>query len=120
MIFGVVKSGEMLDFSVLCRSGYRTRKWGFRCGNIRYAVPGFRLSVLKCKPRPHHGIKSYYNSTVLWYILWCQVKMLYTCNDPVCYPVKVKYLTRFGVRLRCYRKLSTTYPHSYPQFIQYQ
>ena len=32
VIFGVVGSGEMLDFSMFCRSGYRTRKWGFRCG----------------------------------------------------------------------------------------
>ena len=37
--------------------------------------------------------------------------MLYTCNSPDCYPVKVKYLTRFRVRLRCYRKLSTFYQH---------
>ena len=28
MIFGVVKSGEMLDFSGFCRSGYRTQNWG--------------------------------------------------------------------------------------------
>ena len=27
-------------------------KWGSRCGNIRYAVPGFRLFALKCKLRP--------------------------------------------------------------------
>ena len=44
-------------------------KWWSRRGNIRYAVPGFRLPILKCKPRPHHGIKSYYNSAVLWYLL---------------------------------------------------
>ena len=68
VIFDGVKSGEMLDFSGFYRSGYRTQKWGSRCGNIRYAVPGFRLPTLKCKPRPHHGIKSHYNSTVLWYI----------------------------------------------------
>ena len=53
----------------------------------------------------------YNNSTVLWYILSCQVKMLYTCNDPDCYSVKWKHLTRFDVRLRCYRKLSTSYQH---------
>ena len=75
-------------------------KWGSRCGNIRYAVPGFRLPTLKCKPRPHHGIKSYYNSTVLLYVFDCQVKLLYTCNSPDCYSVKVKHLTRFRVRLR--------------------
>ena len=54
-------------------------------------------------------MKIYYNSKVLWYILSCQVKMLYTCNDPDCYSVKWKHLTRFDVRLRCYRKLSTSY-----------
>ena len=52
VIFDGVKSGEMLDFSMFCRSHYRTRKWGFRRGNNRYAVPGFRLLTLKCKLRP--------------------------------------------------------------------
>ena len=28
MIFDGVKSGEMLDFSGFCRSGYRTQNWG--------------------------------------------------------------------------------------------
>ena len=28
VIFGDVKSGEMLDFSGFCRSGYRTQNWG--------------------------------------------------------------------------------------------
>ena len=42
--------------------------------------------------------------------LACQVKILYTCDSPACYIVKQKYLTRFRVRLRCYRKLSTFYP----------
>ena len=53
VIFDGVKSGEMLDFSMFCRTHYRTRKWGFRRENIRYAVPGFRLPALKCKPRPY-------------------------------------------------------------------
>ena len=52
VIFGDVKSGEMLDFSMFCRSGYRTRKWVFRHGNNRYALFGNRTFVLKCKPRP--------------------------------------------------------------------
>ena len=52
VIFDGVKSGEMLDFSMFCRSGYRTRKWGFRRENIRCAVPGFRWSAPKCKLRP--------------------------------------------------------------------
>ena len=63
-IFGDVKSGGMLDFSVMrmgknsvkwtfCRTHYRNRKWGFRRENNRYAVLDFRLHVLKCKPRPH-------------------------------------------------------------------
>ena len=44
-------------------------KWGSRHGKIRYAVPGNRTLVLKCKPRPHLWHKTYYNSTVLWYVL---------------------------------------------------
>ena len=36
------------------------------CGWNRYAVPGFRMPVLKCKPRPLLDWKRYYNSTVLW------------------------------------------------------
>ena len=52
VIFDGVESGEMLDFSMFCRTHYRTRKWGFRRGNNRYAVPGIRLPALKCKPRP--------------------------------------------------------------------
>ena len=40
--------------------------------------------------------KTYHNSTVLWYLFYCQVKLLYTCNDPTCYSVKQKYLTGFG------------------------
>ena len=52
VFFGSVESGEMLDFSMFCRSGYRTRKWVFRHGNNRYAIFGNRTFVLKCKPRP--------------------------------------------------------------------
>ena len=52
VIFDDVKSGEMLDFSGFCRTHYRTRKWGFRRENIRYALSGNRTFVLKCKPRP--------------------------------------------------------------------
>ena len=68
VVFGVVGMGENGVKWSFCRTHYRTRKWGFRRENIRYAVLDFRLHVLKCKPRPHHGIKSYYNSTVLWYV----------------------------------------------------
>ena len=28
VIFGVVKSGGMLDFSMFCRTRYRTQNWG--------------------------------------------------------------------------------------------
>ena len=57
VFFDGVESGEMLDFSGFARSGYRTRKWGFRRGNNRYALSGFRLPVLKCKPRPTYDTK---------------------------------------------------------------
>ena len=60
-----VKSGKNVDFSMFCRTHYRTQKWGFRRGNNRYALPGFRLLVLKCKLSPLPGIKTYNNSTVL-------------------------------------------------------
>ena len=78
-------------------------KWGLRCGNIRYALPGFRLLALKCKLRPLMVWK--YTIIVQYYgiFLSCQVKILYTCECPACYSVKQKYLTRFRVRLREYR-----------------
>ena len=68
VIFGVVGMGENGVKWSFCRTHYRTRKWGFRRENNRYAVPDFRLHVLKCKPRPLYGIKRYYNSTVLLYL----------------------------------------------------
>ena len=88
-------------FKVLSKS-ISNSKWGSRCGNIRYAVLGFRLLALKCKLRPLMVWK--YTIIVQYYSIFlsCQVKMLYTCNDPVWYSVKWKYLTCFGVRLRCY------------------
>ena len=33
VIFSGMKSGEMLDFVGVCRSGYRTQKWGLRREN---------------------------------------------------------------------------------------
>ena len=65
VILGVVGSGENGVKWAFCRTHYRTRKWGFRRENNRYAVLDFRLHVLKCKPCPHYRIKTYYNSTVL-------------------------------------------------------
>ena len=52
LIFSVVIIGENGVKWAFCRTNYRTRKWGFRRENIRYAIPGNRLLVLKCKPRP--------------------------------------------------------------------
>ena len=80
--------GEKHWFFKVLSNSVSNSKWGSRNRNIRYAVPGFRLSVLKCKPRPHHGMKIYYNSTVLWYVFDCQVIMLYTCFRPVVWSVK--------------------------------
>ena len=68
MIFGVVGMGENGVKWSFCRTHYRTRKWGFRRENIRYAIPGSRLFALKCKLRPYYFMKTYYNSTVLWYV----------------------------------------------------
>ena len=75
VIFGDVKSGEMLDFVGFARSGYRSGIFGefeVKClGNTdftRCALSGSRLHVLKCKPRPPYDNKRYYNSTVLWYV----------------------------------------------------
>ena len=96
VIFGDVKNGEMLDFSIFCRTQYRTRKWRFGCENIRYAIPASRLSVLKCKPRPHHGIKTYHNSTVLWYVFIVSSKnALHLAMIQFAILVKQKHLTRF-------------------------
>ena len=52
VIFSVVGSGGNGVKWAFCRSEYRTRKWGFRRENNRYALPGFRLPVLKCKLCP--------------------------------------------------------------------
>ena len=65
VIFDGVKSGENGVKWAFCRTHYRTRKWGFRRENIRYAIHGFRLPVLKCKPLPLYGIKRYYNTVLL-------------------------------------------------------
>ena len=50
--FSVMRMGKNSVKWTFCRTHYRTRKWGFRRENIRYAVPGFRLLALKCKLRP--------------------------------------------------------------------
>ena len=72
--FSVMRMGKNVVKWTFCRTHYRTRKWGFRRENIRYALPGFRMFALKCKPRPPYGIKRYYNSTVLWYVfIWSVV-----------------------------------------------
>ena len=52
VIFDGVKSGKNVDFSMFCRTHYRTQKWGFRRGNNRCALSGNRTFALKCKPRP--------------------------------------------------------------------
>ena len=82
VIFDGLKSGEMLDFSMFCRSGYRTRKWVFMHGNNRYALFGNRTFVLKCKPRPFWTEKDTIIVQYYGIFLSCQVKMLYTCNSP--------------------------------------
>ena len=88
VIFDGVKSGEILDFSGFCRSGYRTRKWGSRRENIRYALSGNRTLVLKCKLCPY-----LYRTNILKHIiivqyysmfLSCQVKCFTACIDPAC------------------------------------
>ena len=82
-------------------------KWGFRCGNIRYALSGNRTFVLKCKLCPlmvwKHTIIVQYYSVFLADPLSGLLQLI-RCNSPVYYPVKQKYLTRFDVRLRWYRK----------------
>ena len=73
------------------------------CGLKRYALPGFRLSVLKCKLRPlmvwkDTIIVQYYSVFLLDPL--SELLQLIRCDSPVRYPVKQKYLTRFDVRLR--------------------
>ena len=43
VIFGDVKSGEMLDFSMFCRSGYRTQNGNRRVD--RRDMPGLRSNT---------------------------------------------------------------------------
>ena len=78
VIFGLVRMDENGVKWAFCRSWYRTWKWGFRRGNNRYALSGKRMLALKCKLSPHPDIKTYYNSTVLWYVFDCQVIIFYT------------------------------------------
>ena len=77
--FSVTRMGKNGVKQTFCRTHYRTRKWRIRCENIRYALSGFRLLVLKCKLPPYY-IKTYYNSTVLQYLFVVSSKILYTCN----------------------------------------
>ena len=77
VIFGVVGSGENGVKWSFCRTHYRTRKWGFRRENNRYAIPDFRMLALKCKPRPLSGVKIYYNSTVLLYVFCLSSQLSY-------------------------------------------
>ena len=64
--FSVMRMGKNSVKWTFCRTHYRTRKWGFRRENIRYALSYNRTFVLKCKLSPLPGVKTYYNSTVLW------------------------------------------------------
>ena len=75
--FSVMRMGKNVVKWTFCRTHYRTRKWGFRRENIRYALSGNRTLVLKCKLSPLPGIKRCYNSTVLWYLFDCRVVVLY-------------------------------------------
>ena len=61
-------NGEKHWFFKVLSNSVSNSKWGSRCGNIRYALPGNRTFVLKCKLSPLPGVKTYYNSTVLWYL----------------------------------------------------
>ena len=45
-------NGEKHWFFKVLSNSVSNSKWGLRCGWNRCAVPGFRWSVLKCKPRP--------------------------------------------------------------------
>ena len=100
---------------MFCRSRYRSGvlyRFGWNvsktlilqgvCGLNRYAVPGNRLSVLKCKLRPHHGIK--YTTIVQYYYMFllCQVKMLYTLQWSslllYCYYISYCDISRLDIR----------------------
>ena len=87
--FSVMRMGKNGVKWAFCRTHYRTRKWGFRRENNRCALSGNRTFALKCKPRPLMAWKTYYNSTVLWYILWCQVK----CFTPALIQLAIIYRT---------------------------
>ena len=50
--FSVMRMGKNGVKWAFCRTHYRTRKWGFRRENIRYAIPDNRTLVLKCKHTP--------------------------------------------------------------------
>ena len=87
-IFGDVKSGEMLDFSMFCRTHYRTQNGGLDVETTDMPFWQSNICSKKCK---HTG--DTYRTNVLKYtiivqyycmFLSCQVKMLYTCNMPVC------------------------------------
>ena len=71
--FSVMRMGKNDVKWAFCRTHYRTRKWQSTCGWKRYALPGFRLFALKCKPRPlmvwkHTIIVQYYS--VFYGVKW--------------------------------------------------
>ena len=80
VIFCVVKSSENSVKWTFCRTHYRTRKWGFRRENNRYALPGFRLPVLKCKIRP---LMTWKHTTIVQYygIFFINLLHLICCNS---------------------------------------
>ena len=71
--FSVMRMGKNGVKWAFCRTHYRTRKWGFRRENIRYALPGFRLPALKCKLRPLMIWK--YTIIVQYYSVFYRVKL---------------------------------------------
>ena len=97
VIFDIVKRGENVDFSMFCRTHYRTRKWWFRCGNIRYALSGNRQSVLKCKLCPLWTEKDTIIVQYYYIFLSCQVKILYTLRWSSLSYCKVKILDNVSV-----------------------
>ena len=98
ILVGFIEVGIEVDFWVELRwNTSETLILQGVCGLNRYAVLGFRLSVLKCKPRPlmtwkYTIIVQYYGMFFCWSIVWAAAVV------PVCYIISQYDISIIDIR----------------------